>query len=81
MASDEGGATSGVAGFGCDGSVLEAIQRSCGLVRYILLDNRKVKVVSHGGSAGLGLECTRAALYELIRERIPGFAYGVSDVF
>ena len=49
--------------------------------RYILLDNRNVKVVRHGGKAGLGLECTRAASYDLMRERIPGLAYGVSDGF
>jgi hypothetical protein len=27
------------------------------------------------------LECARAASYDLMRERIPGFAYGVSDGF
>ena len=49
--------------------------------RYILLDNRNVGLVRHGGPAGLGLVCTRAASYELMRERLPGLAYGVSDGF
>ena len=49
--------------------------------RYILLDNRNVKRVRHDGPAGLRLECTRAASYELMQERLPGFAHGVSDGF
>ena len=49
--------------------------------RYILVDKKNVGLVRHGGPAGLGLECTKAASYELVRERLPGLAYGVSDGF
>ena len=49
--------------------------------RYILVDNKNVRLVRHGGPAGLGLECTRAASYDLMRERLPELAYGVSDCF
>jgi len=49
--------------------------------RYVLVDNKNVGLVRHGGPAGLGLECTRAASYDLMRERLPGLMYGVSDGF
>ena len=49
--------------------------------RYILVDNKNVGLVRHGGPARLGLECARAASYDLMRERLPGLAYGVSDCF
>ena len=35
--------------------------------RYILVDNKNVRLVRHEGGAGLGLECTRAASYDLMR--------------
>jgi hypothetical protein len=49
--------------------------------RYIFVDNENVQLVRHGGGAGLGLECTRAASYDLMRERVPGLVYRVSDNF
>ena len=45
------------------------------------MDNKNVRLVRHGYLAGLGLECTRAASYDLMRERLPGLMYGVSDCF
>ena len=49
--------------------------------RYILVDNKNVRLVRHGGPAGLGLEYTRAASYDLMQERVPGLMYAVSDSF
>ena len=45
------------------------------------MENKNVALMRHGGPAGLGLTYTKAASYELMRERLPWFAYGLSNGF